>query len=175
MLKSMLATLSCALLLSLTACNSSEPTTPENKPAAPAAPAATPVPDVTYGDGFSPMESAPNGNTWRWMAETGTIQLKNKGKDMRLLVKGEVPAGSLNGPAKVTIKFNGEQLEQVTANKENPAVEKEFTIPAAKQTGEYSQLTIQSDKYFIPKVLDKQSSDDRKLSFSLTKLEWAAK
>jgi hypothetical protein len=175
MLKTTLATLSCALLLLLAACNSDAPATPETKAGSPAAPAATPVPDISYGEGFSSQEGTPDGVTWRWMAESGTVQLKNKGTDMRLLVKGEVPVGSINGPVNVTLTFNGEPLEQFTATKENAILEKEFTIPAAKQTGEFSQLKIQSDKYFVPKLVDKKATDDRKLSFSLTKLEWSAK
>ena len=175
MLKLTLATLSCALLLTFTACNSSESTPSENKPAAPAAPASTPVPDVNFGEGFSAQEGTPEGVTWRWMADNGTIQLKNKGTDMRLLLKGEVPTHSINGPVKLTVKLNGEQLEQFTATKEAPTVEKEFTIPAAKLTGEFSTLTLQSDKYFVPKLVDKKATDDRKLAFSLIKLEWAAK
>jgi hypothetical protein len=176
MLKSILAILSCALLLSLAACNSGAPADPAKKAEAPAAPATTPVPDINYGEGFSALESTPDGATWRWMAESGNIQLKNKGTDMRLLIKGTVPTDSIKGPVKLTLKFNGEPLEQLIATPENATLEKEFTIPAAKQTGrEFSQLTIESDKFFIPKLVDKQSTDDRKLSFSLTKLEWTAK
>lgn len=174
MLKTTLASLSGVLLLLFSAC-SSEPAAPENKPEAPAAPAATPVPDVSYGEGFSAQESTPEGVTWRWMAETGTIQLKNKGTDMQLRLKGDVPTHSINGPVKVTVKLNGEELGQLTATKETPTIEKEFTIPASKLTGEFSTLTLQSDKYFVPKLVDKNATDDRNLAFSLTKLEWTAK
>ena len=65
---------------------------------------------------------------------------------------------------------------QLTATKEQPHLEKEFTIPVAKQgSGEFSELTIESDKFFIPKLVDKNATDERKLSLSLTKLEWTAK
>lgn len=176
MFKTTLATFSCAALLLLSACGSSEPTAPANS-AAPAAPAApTPVPDISYGAGFSEMERNGDGLTWRWMADSGTIQLRNKKADALLKIEGDLPMGSFNGPAKITIKFNGETLEQVTIAKDKPRLEKEFTIPAAKQsTGEFSELVIQSDKFFIPKLVDKNATDDRKLSFSLTKLEWTAK
>jgi hypothetical protein len=170
--KIILATLSFSCLLFLTACNSA-PTAPESKPSAPTA---TPQPEVNYGAGFFAMESTPDGATWRWMAETGSITLKNHPTDMRLKIAGDVPTESIRPPVQLTIKFNGEVLEQFTATKETTRLEKEFTIPAAKQSnGEFSVLTIQSDKYFVPKLVDKESGDERQLSFSLKKLEWAAK
>jgi hypothetical protein len=175
MLKTILTTVSCSLLLFLTACNST-PTAPENKAGSPGTPTATPRPDINYGAGFSPMESTPDGTSWRWMAETGSIELKNTRTDMRLKLAGDVPVNSMTPPVQYTVKFNGETLDQFTATKENTHLEKEFAIPAAKQSnGEFSELTIQSDKYFVPKLVDKKSTDERKLSFSLRKLEWAAK
>lgn len=173
MLKIILATLSFSCLLFLPACNSSAPA---SKPASPSAPPATPEPEINYGAGFSPMESTPDGATWRWMAETGSIKLKNHPTDMQLKIVGDIPANSLSLPAQYTIKFNGETLGQVTATKETTHLEKEFIIPAAKQSnGEFSELTIQSSKYFVPKLVDKNSTDERKLSFSLRTLEWTAK
>jgi hypothetical protein len=177
MLKTMIATLSCFSLFCLAACNAGAPKPAENPPAAPGAPAApTPKPDISYGAGFSPMESAPDGATWRWMAESGSIELKNQHNEMRLKIAGKVPTDVISGPVKLTIKFNGETLDQFTATKEKPEFAKEFDIPAAKQTsGAYSQLTLESDKFFVPKLVNKESTDDRKLSFSLTKVEWTAK
>jgi hypothetical protein len=177
MLKTMIATLSCFLLFCLAACNDSTPKPAENTPAASNAPAVpTPKPDISYGVGFSPMEGEPSSGTWRWMAESGNIELKNQRTDMRLKIAGKVPTDLISGPVKLSIKFNGETLEEIIATKEKPEVSKEFDIPAAKQANEdYSQLTIQSDKFFVPKLVNKESTDERKLSFSLTKVEWAAK
>lgn len=177
MLKRILFVATCSLLLSLAACNDSTPKPAENTPAAPNAPAApTPKPDISYGAGFSPMEGEPSSGTWRWMAESGSIELKNQRTDMRLKLVGKVPTDVITPPVKLTIKFNGETLEQFTATKDKPQLEKEFDIPAAKQAnGDYSQLTIQSDKFFVPKLVNKESTDERKLSFSLTKVEWTAK
>lgn len=122
------------------------------------------------------MEGEPGSGTWRWMAESGSIELKNQHTDMRLKIAGKVPTDVISGPVKLIIKLNGETLEELTATKEKPEVSKEFDIPAAKQTnGDYSQLTIQSDKFFVPRLVNKESTDDRKLSFSLTKVEWTAK
>ena len=174
MLKIILATLSSSCLLFLAACGSA-PTAPENKPSSPSAPGATSQPEINYGAGFYQMESAPDGVTWRWMAQTGSITLKNHPTDMRLKLIGDVPTESMQPPVQITIKFNGEVLDQFTATKEKAHLEKEFTIPAAKQSnGEFSTLTIQSDKFFVPKLVSKESGDERQLSFSLNKLEWAA-
>jgi hypothetical protein len=139
------------------------------------APTATPTANVNYVTGFFDLEKGPEG-AWRWVGEQGTVKLKNTQQDMQLKIAGSAPVDLIGQSSQVTIKLNGEQLEQVTLTKEKNSMEKEFTIPASKQTsGEFSELTITSSKSFIPKQVYKNSSDDRKLSFSLTKLEWEAK
>ena len=138
--------------------------------ATPAAPA-----NINYAAGIFDLEKGPEGS-WRWVGEQGTIRLKNNKTDMQLKVAGSAPIDLINQPSQVTIKLNGEQLDQVTLTKEKNTLEKEFTIPASKQAnGDFSELTISSSKSFIPKQVYKNSSDDRKLSFSLTKLEWEPK
>lgn len=131
--------------------------------------------NINYGAGIFDLEKGAEGS-WRWVGEQGTIKLKNNKGDMRLKIAGSAPIDLINQPSQVTIKLNGEQLEQATMTKEKNTLEKEFTIPASKQTnGEFSELLIISSKSFVPKQVYKTSSDDRKLSFSLTKLEWEPK
>ena len=139
-----------------------------------------PAPPAPIGDKPSDKDSA-----HRWQ----NFYLVESDDDLRRLLAAPMAAwiaflhpsqkrlatGAFNGPVKVTVKLNGEELGQLTATKETPTIEKEFTIPAAKLTGEFSTLTLQSDKYFVPKLVDKKATDDRKLAFSLIKLEWAAK
>jgi hypothetical protein len=128
--------------------------------------------NINYGAGIFNLENGAEGS-WRWIGEQGTVKLRNSKTDMRLKILGSAPIGLIGEPSQVTITFNGEQLEQVVLTKENKSFEKEFAIPANKQTnGEFSELTIISSKSFIPKQVYENSSDDRTLSFSLTKLEW---
>lgn len=140
-----------------------------------AAPAATPLANINYTTGIYDEEKGPNGS-WRWVSEQGIIKLKNNPSDMRLKIVGSAPVDLIGQTTEVTVKLNGELLEKFTLTKDKNTVEKEFTIPASKQTnGELSELTLSCSKSFVPKQVYKNSNDDRKLSFSLTKLEWEAK
>jgi hypothetical protein len=139
----------------------------------PGAPVATATPDtqIVYAEGFYDLERAPSGS-WRWMEPVGVVRLKNTGKEMRLKVAGNVPTDRFPQPPKIKIDLNGETLDEFSGL----TVEKEYTIPAAKQGNkEYSDLRITSDKFFVPKEVDKNSTDPRRLAFSLTQLVWQPK
>lgn len=154
------------ILLGLAGCNSTKE--PENN--ATATPAANPA--ISFGEGFSALEGSGD-NTWRWMGKEGTIKLKSSDHDMRLLLVGTVPLNVFPQPSTLKVLFNGEQLDQFPGTHN---VTKEYTIPAAKMAGkEFSELKIISDKTWVPKELDKNSTDDRTLAFSVTKLEWTAR
>lgn len=159
----------------LMACNGEKeaPSTNTTNSTAPATPA--PLANINYMAGVYDEEKGPAGS-WRWVGEQGTIKLKNNKADMRLKIVGSAPVDLIGQPTEVTIKLNGEQLEKVTLTKDKNTLDKEFTVPASKQTSaELSELTISSSKSFVPKQVYKNSGDDRKLSFSLTKLEWEPK
>jgi len=131
--------------------------------------------NISYGAGIFNLENGAEGS-WRWIGKQGTVKLRNSKTGMRLKIAGSAPIDLIGEPSQVTITFNGEQLEQVTLTKENKFFDKEFEIPASRQTnGGSSELTIISSKSFIPKQVYENSSDDRILSFSLTKLEWEPK
>ena len=141
-------------------------------PVAPSTP--TPAPTITYGQGFSDLERDGGGNSWRWMADEGIVKLKNTRGEMRLRIVGRAPIENFPQPPTIKIQFNGELLDQIAATPK--PLDKEYTIPAAKQAGgEWSELRISSDKYFVPKERDKNSTDGRRLGFSLHKLEWEPK
>lgn len=171
MLKSLIT-----LLLSLcfalgAACSSEQPkeTPPPTAPTNAPTPAA---PRIAYGAGFFDEERS-GGEAWRWMGPEGTIRLKNTGRDMVLTLAGHSPLAPLKGAPTVTVTFNGEQLDQFPGAE---AITKQYPIPAAKQgSGEYSELRITSSKSFVPKEVNKQSQDPRRLAFSLGKLTWEEK
>jgi hypothetical protein len=151
----------------LAGCESGKEATNPTGAAAPTA-----EPEISYGDGFSPLERD-GANSWRWMGTEGIIKLKSSNKDMKLVLAGSVPMDVFPQVPTLKVLFNGEQLDQFPAAQN---IAKEYTIPAAKQSGKaYSELKIVTDKTFSPKDRDKKSSDDRKLGFSLTKFEWTAK
>lgn len=156
-----------SLTLGIIGCDSTKEAANPTGAAAPTA-----EPEISYGDGFSPLERD-GANSWRWMGNEGIIKLKSGNKDMKLSLAGSVPMDVFPQAPTLKVLFNGEQLDQFPAAQN---IVKEYTIPAAKQSGKaYSELKIVTDKTFSPRDRDKKSNDDRKLGFSLTKLEWTAK
>jgi hypothetical protein len=155
------------LMLALAACSDEKPSE------GPGAPVATVTPDtqIVYAEGFYDLERAPSGS-WRWVEPVGTVHLKNTGKEMRLKVVANVPTDRFPQPPKIRIELNGETLDEFSTL----TVDKEYTVTPAKQGNkEYSDLRITSDKFFVPKDVDKNSTDTRRLALSLTQLVWQPK
>lgn len=129
-------------------------------------------PGVSYGTGFSALE-VDGARSWRWMGNEGIVKLKNSNREMSLSLVADIPMNAFPHPPTIKIVFNGKPLDQFQATQK---IIKEYAIPSDKQGGKlYSELRIVTDKTFVPKELDKNSNDDRKLSLSLTRLEWAAR
>ncbi len=144
---------------------------PKENAATPAASAApTPAIKISYDQGFYGQEGQGN-NTWHWMNAEGVIRLKNEKRDMKLKISGRAPVEHLPKLPDFKIQFNGAQLDQFTCPKE--AFEKEYLIPVARQgSGEWSELRLSTNQSFVPKETDKNSTDPRRLGFSLHKLSW---
>jgi hypothetical protein len=167
MLKPTLIILILSLLLAAAGCAGGEKETAD---AAASPAAAPPVAEVAYGSGTYDLERGPDGSTWRWLGPEGVVRLKNTGRDMKLKIVGRAPLDRFPKPPVVTITLNGERLDQVTTTA--APLDREYTIPAAKQSGEWSELRITSDRHFVPKDVHKGSNDTRQLSFSLSSVSW---
>src|SRR5258708_37484087 len=83
----------------------------EKRAAPAAAPSPTPEANVVYDKGFFDLERDQN-ISWRWMSEEGVIRLKNLKRDAVLKIKGNVPQDRFPQPPTITVKLNGEQLDQ---------------------------------------------------------------
>jgi hypothetical protein len=169
---------SLVLVLALAGCGGSD-SADVNSPGTPtgtAAPAKSATfAGISYGQGFFGQEQDnASGKSWRWMEGEGTIKLENPKKDMNLQIMGDAPVNVFpKQPPVLTIKLNGEQLDQFTAT---PEVNKTYTVPAAKLgSGEAVELKISTDKTFVPKEINKETADARKLGFMLRKLTWEPK
>ena len=158
------------LMLALAALSGCVADEKDEKPA-PTSP--TPVATVVFGKGFFDEEKA-GANSWRWMESTGSVKLRNTGKDMELTFAGRPPVEQFKQPPTITLTLNGTKLDEFKGS--NDAVQKSYTIsPAQQGSGEWSELTIGSNMSFIPKEVDKRSTDGRTLAFSLTNLTWKQK
>lgn len=134
---------------------------------------ATPAASLVYGKGFFEEERA-GANSWRWMEPTGNVKLRNTGKDMELTINGRAPVEHFKQPPTITISLNGTKLEEFKGS--NEAFQKTYTVTTAQQgSGDWSDLTIASNMSFIPKEVDKRSTDGRTLAFQLGNLTWKTK
>ena len=168
MSRRMIVLLLAAVSLGLSSCATEESTV---KPAAAASP--SPPGDIIYSKGFYGLERDAN-ISWRWMDTEGIIKLKNTRRDMRLNLSGRFPMDQFGQPPVITFTFNGTQLDQLTAT--TAALDKEYAIRADQQgSDEWSELRITTDRFFVPKEVDKRATDPRRLAFSLTKLTWEPK
>ncbi|MEP7343588.1 MAG: YfhO family protein [Acidobacteriota bacterium] len=132
--------------------------------------ASAPV-SIKYAEGFSSLEYNDLGESWRWMAYEGLIEVPNSGRTMRLKIEGNLPIDSLPRPSKLTISLNGQALAEITAKERD--LEKEFSItPAQQGDGKVSKLQLSTDQVFVPSQANPQNKDQRQLGFSLTKLTW---
>jgi hypothetical protein len=128
---------------------------------------------IVYSEGFFNLER--DGDiSWRWMEPEGVVKLKNTGRDMTLRITGRPPVEQLKNTPRIKIALNGATLEEIEGSSET--LNKEYTItPAQQGVGEWSELRITSDSYFVPKNVDKNSPDERRLAFSITGLSWQPK
>jgi hypothetical protein len=147
--------------------------TDEAKESAPAGAAAPMAEAVKYESGFHGLEKNADGSSWQWMDQEGVVKLKNTGQDMTLKINGRAPVEYFSKPSVLKLTLNGEPLDEVQAGAKE--VEKEYTVPAAKQGGEWSELRLSASQAFVPKDVIKGSNDPRRISFSLHRLTWEAK
>jgi hypothetical protein len=128
---------------------------------------------VKFAGGWHDVEAG-GGDAWRWMSEEGVIRLKSFGRDARLKLAGRVPLGHYPQRPTLVLRLNGEQLDSLPLGGET--FEKEYVIPAAKQeAGEWAELRLAADRSFVPREVEKGSTDERRLSVALTRLQWESK
>ncbi len=100
--------------------------------------------------------------SWQWMGGRGEAGLFNEADEMRLRLRGRLPAG--NGPLEVRVdgqlvgQLRGEEVELTTR----------VTIPPDRV---WSQLTLTSNRTIVPRDLG-QGDDQRQLGFQCFTLSW---
>jgi hypothetical protein len=88
-----------------------------------------------------------------------------------LRIEGDVPGETLKHPSTIKVIFNGKLLDQVVAKTQS--IRLEYLIPADQQgSGAWSELRLVFDQAVVPSQLNPQSTDARRLSFSLQNLVW---
>jgi len=99
------------------------------------------------------------------------VQLQNTGQATRLRIEGDVPVDAFKRASTLKLFFNGKLLDQVVAHEK--LVQREYLVTAAQQgSGEWSELRLVVDQVVVPNQINPQSTDARRLGFSLHKLVW---
>jgi len=165
---------SLALLLCLglfAGCSSDEKSAESGTPTATAAPSAE---KIVFGDGVYGLERGADNVSWRWVGEAGVVRLKNFKQDGVLKMVTEVPMKYFPKTPTITVTLNGEKLDQFAATPGK--MEKSYTVPAAKLgASDYAELRVSTDKTFVPKEVEKNSQDPRKLGLTINDLTWDQK
>lgn len=130
-----------------------------------------PLPLIRYDSGFYGLERVADGVEWNWMSNEGVVLLQNTAKTMRLRIEGKFPAKGFTKPSTTKLLLNGRPLETVVTSEHSLVREYQIT-PAQQGSGEWTELRIVVDQAVIPRAVDPAYNDDRRLSFSLTKLLW---
>lgn len=121
--------------------------------------------DAQFTSGWHPIETGPDGQSWRWMGRRGEVQLLNQQSEMRLRLRGWAPLELLNAAPVMRVSLNGHELESFTAPQGH--FTKTWVIPRAMQgDGEKSTLVIETSLAVKPK------GDTRELGYSLIELSW---
>jgi hypothetical protein len=89
----------------------------------------------------------------------------------RLRIEGQFPSRGFTKPSTTKLLLNGKPLETVVTSEHSLVREYQIT-PAQQGSGEWSELRLVVDQAVIPREVDRGYNDDRRLSFSLTKLLW---
>lgn len=117
--------------------------------------------NVGWGAGWYGFESAGLQN-WRWMGQTGNINLFNEADRMRLRISGRLP----KEVGRLTIRFEGREL----ARFDGPEID--LNILAEPPAGRlWSGLTLTTDRTFSPKTVG-SGQDARELGFQCFSLSW---
>jgi len=124
---------------------------------------------IFFDDGWSPMETAPQGNVrgeaWRWMGRSSLLRLRTATVPMTITITGWVPAHLLLAPPLLTFRFNGSRLEAMLAP--NERFTRSFVISAERQRGSsFGDFAIETSTVGIP------PNDGRELGYALADVRW---
>ncbi|NIM14215.1 MAG: radical SAM protein [Candidatus Aminicenantes bacterium] len=134
--------------------------------------------ELDYGQGWYDTETNlniedPDWQTWKWTAKKAVCMLKNPKRKALLIIRGTVDKSKIKDQ-KVIVKMNEGILEEFIPG--TAKFFKEYTI-APGMMGEDNELSlaIETDKIFVPSVLDPGSNDNRELGIQVYHLFFGEK
>lgn len=127
---------------------------------------------ISYIRGFYPAETGTDGSTHRWMGPAAIVRLANNNGPMVLMMRFNVPLKNLKNKPTLKFTWNGKVLEEAVVEQEDMV--KKFQIPAADQaSGRTSELRIETSESFVPREVNPESADVRRLGLVMWELTWS--
>jgi hypothetical protein len=117
-------------------------------------------------DGWHPAEIVEGnaGIQWNWTKKEATLAFKNPKEDCVLYLELDNPGGIYNDEQKVSVRMNGQSLEELSVTPKQPPGLHRIALPgAALGTGDMAEIHFVVDKTFVPMQLSPSSKDPREL------------
>jgi hypothetical protein len=127
--------------------------------------------DVVFGRGWHPVESRPDGLTYRWTTEAATLIVPiDDPRPFRVMVAAEPLRNPRAAPLAMTLLVNGHRLESRDLAPAQSAVS--WLVPADRLRAGLNDLTFEVDGAARPSDVG-ISADTRRLGASVTAIELA--
>ncbi len=133
-------------------------------------PASYNAPEIVFSEGWNSVETDMNlGNPewrkWQWTTKKAVCIIENPKKEAQLIIRGGVDKIKLQDQ-KVIFKVNETVLDEFVP--ETAKFLKEYTIKPEMMGNEYEfKFAIETDKVFVPAVLNPGSTDKRELGIQI--------
>ncbi len=133
-------------------------------------PASFVAPEMIYDQGWYEMEIDPGSqdpfrNSWRWTARQASCFMENPRKDARLIIEAAVNKG-IYQDQQVTIRINDRILDEFIP--EEAFFRRDFLLtPEMMGENDEFYLIIETDKAFVPALVNPDSTDNRELGMQV--------
>ncbi|HDP93918.1 MAG TPA: hypothetical protein ENN40_00985 [Candidatus Aminicenantes bacterium] len=133
-------------------------------------PASVVAPEIVYAEGWNNVETDPELDNprerrWQWTTKKAVCVIENPKKESTLIIQGGVDKAKIEDQ-KVIFRINDQLLGEFIP--ETAKFEKRYTLAPAQMGDDYEfRFTIETDKAFVPAMLDPQSSDKRELGIQI--------
>lgn len=128
------------------------------------------APEIVFDEGWHQQETDlkiqnPDERSWRWTSRKAVCIIENPKKDCLLIIRGGADKTKFQDQ-KITLKINDAVLEEFIP--ETAKFAKEYVITHQMMgTSEEFKLIMETDKTFVPTVLNPEVKDDRELGFQI--------
>ncbi len=133
-------------------------------------PASYSAPEIVFSEGWNSVETDmnienPDWRKWQWTTKRAVCIIENPKKEAHLIIRGGVDKIK-SKDQKVIFKINDTILDEFVP--ETAKFSKEYTIKPEIMGKEYEfRFAIETDKVFVPAVLNPNSTDKRELGVQI--------